>query len=878
MYVVNPIGSRPCDVAFVGEAPGETELRMGYPFAGPSGREQENYLNAFGLSQRSFYRSNVVKQYKAGNPTPSEDDIARWGPILVEEIRAVQPKLIVAVGQVASRFFVGNSLDLWTCHGILHKPGELDPSIAYRSNGAIVLPVFHPASGLHEESNRPLIAWDYQQVAKAIHLALDGLPDELASDCYDLGLISDKAYYYDHLSADASELGIGKIIAIDTEGTTEEPWSIQVSTKPGLAYCCRVASPNFTAFISSLQDEINRKDPVVVMHNAMYDLGTCRAMGLDLSSVTIEDTMISSYLMRVEPKSLSGQVWRRFKAHCLEFSDLVGNAAREKQIKYLEAVRDYKFPPPKPFLRMENDGEQKIYSPTSISSKAAGILRKVYEGLDIDISQKWQDIDSRRKKNVDGVLCDKFTRPAGELFGELPRATLGDIPLDEAVSYGCKDADFTLQLHKVHGPVIKSLQVENPYECMCDLLHIFSEMEFNGMLAIRDRFMSLASKYWEEMNSIREIICDEYQFERFNPLSGNDVRKIMEIDGLTALKLTGKGLESTSNKSIGYLRFSNWGIRKVFEWRTLEKLKDGFCAGPIEELGDRERGYIHTTIRMTTTPTRRITCEKPNFLQIPIRTGPEIRNCYTCEEDEYLVASDLAGIEMRVLAHLSQDPALINQFRDGVDTHVETAAKIFQCEPDQVTLEQRQQAKSTAYGIPYGQGPRGLYEELSKLGMLNVSEEECADMISSYLTFYRGVRDYRQWLFSNAESDPLGEIRDLFGMVNYIPGIRSLDKQVQARSQRQIVAIIVSGTAQGMIQNSMRKLYGRIKTANKRLGWNAKWRLQVHDELLFTVKKEYVGDLIKMVEYALTNDHGIEDISVPIEANSSYGKYWGDLK
>ncbi len=438
MKIVNGCGRAPNKVMIVGEAPGLEEANKGRPFVGKSGREQDNYLQRHGnLHSSQCYKTNVVKEYRKGNPDPTPAQVREWTPVLMEEVERVNPQVIIAVGRFATRWFLGDDVSMEMVHGLAHEAGAFDESRRARGGKAIVVPVYHPAFGLHDQSARGLIDWDYRQTCEVINGKSRGVPAD--TFLYDI--------WYEDISGSqliqpmqpTDEI---TTIGIDTEGTPSNPWSIQISARPGGGAVLRVDRDDFTDGIKAIQHAINR-GCLAVFHNAMYDIEMCRVMGLDLSKARIWDTMYAAYLLRTEPQGLKPLAYRWTGMRMNSYMDIVGGAALSKQLDYLSQIMDSQWPKPARQLVTENDGTSKLKQPQRIEVTAGNIL--------VDVVDK--------KRNKDGELTDPLKRwraidlevrdVVERVLGKMPVGTLDDVPLDEAVAYSARDADATLRLYHV---------------------------------------------------------------------------------------------------------------------------------------------------------------------------------------------------------------------------------------------------------------------------------------------------------------------------------------------------------------------------------------------------------------------------------------------
>lgn len=432
----------------VGEAPGEEEYYKGRPFVGRSGEEQEWYLEAYGSSSRSWYKTNVCKTYITGNPDPAPELISFWRQTLLDEIRDKQPRLIIAVGRFAARFFLDPDCDLEDVHRLLftwHEPttGRL----------IYILPIYHPAFGFHSDDMKPQIAEDYATVAKYCKI-LKFDPDADLSDFlapvddfegeeqyHNVGgreLVALLKSHEDSILKAPLELGI------DTEGWTYLPWSIQISLEVGTGYVLRCSQPDFTEGIKYLQTCADR-GTTFITHQAgspsgcMIDTQICRAMDLELRHAEIWDTMYAAYLLRLESKSLKTLAYRWLGMKMEEYTLLIGDIGKQKQIDYLKIAAARKWDKPDTVVIRQSDGSYKPKQYNSVSTYIGRIVSDVESGK---VTQEGLTDPAKRWKKI-----PKFVRaPVERMFGAFPFGTLDDVPPEKAIWYAARDCDATIRL------------------------------------------------------------------------------------------------------------------------------------------------------------------------------------------------------------------------------------------------------------------------------------------------------------------------------------------------------------------------------------------------------------------------------------------------
>lgn len=866
--VVPPRGKTPNMVALVGEAPGKQEAHMRTPFVGRSGQEQEAYLSKHGVSARNWYVDNVIREYTEGNPDPTPAQVRFWTPVLEQAIADCRPKLIVAVGRFSARWFLGANVEMETVHGLPHHGGAFDPKVAHRAMGATVVPIYHPAAGMHNSDLLGTIAWDYSQVASVYKLIMAGRSNQIP---YPTDALAGKTIYADvsgeemeQVMERASESGV---IGLDTEGYPNSPWSVQVSHTPGQGVVLRVARDDFKLGIAAIQKFVDEGGTVAI-HNAMYDIEVCRAMGLELRRASLYDTMYASYLTRLNPQGLKALAYRMHGVHMIDYETTVGDAARPRQIDYLWEVATTKWPKPNPQLVTDNAGVSKVKTAQPIAKRAEALLAASVDASK-DIYSMWMDQDRVQRKMVEAKL------------GRMPFATLEDLPLEKAVDYSARDADVTLRIHKTMKGLHRTLNLTELMEHGMELLPVFEEMQFAGMHTTRGYFEPLKDKISEEMEDIGSYISMRYfNGKPFNPGSSDNVASVMRRLGLDSGKRTDSGKMSTSKKAISHMRKDSDAIDHVIEWRERQKIRDAYCTPILEAIPEKKTDLhpVRCRLKVTRVHTRRLASADPNFLAMPARTelGVEVRKGFVAPPGQMFGGWDLSQIELRLLAHVSGDPTMCQRFIDDVDLHTYTAAEIFKIPVEQVDkMLHRNPAKSAGFGIVYGISGLGLYDQFLMMGAKGWSPDKCDKLIEDWLTVYPGVRAYKERVKKQIRVD--GIAKDMWGMMRYLPGVWSDDRKTRSEAERTAVSHEIQGGAQGMIQNSMRWLKPHIREMQE-LGMNVTWALQIHDELIFRFDEELWPLMDWLVREALTKHHGLTDPRVPIQASGNCGPSWGDLK
>jgi DNA polymerase-1 len=464
-------------------------------------------------------------------------------------------------------------------------------------------------------------------------------------------------------------------------------------------------------------------------------------------------------------------------------------------------------------------------------------------------------------------------------LGPMPRPSLADIPLADAVWYASRDPDATLRVYHQLRLAIKAQGLGFLMADGMAVLPVFEEMQSSGMPVNRAYFEKLSADMWDEMCRLQSRISHRYCGGRpINPASGDQVAALMRRRGLVGEKRSKKtGKVSTAKKSIEHLRYTDDAMADVIDWREHEKMKDAF-ADPIAERMPEGVDFadVRCIIKTTRVTSRRISASDPNWTAIPVRNelGLRARDGIEVPEGELLGSWDLSQIEMRYMAHISRDPLLVRLFHEGRDVHAETAARIFGIAlADVEELKHRYPSKRAGFGIITNIQGAGLLDQLRMYGCEGWDEDGCDKLIVEWLKVYRGVGQFLA--DTRTEVREKGVVRDCWGMPRYLPGVWSEDAKVRAEAERAASSHKIQGGAQGMIQRSMAWLKPRIHEMRQD-GLNVRWLLQIHDELLLRFMAELWDVLDPLIIEGLTQ-HSLALI-VPVKAKGSCARSWGKLK
>ncbi|MAB74712.1 MAG: DNA polymerase I [Flavobacteriales bacterium] len=453
--------------------------------------------------------------------------------------------------------------------------------------------------------------------------------------------------------------------------------------------------------------------------------------------------------------------------------------------------------------------------------------------------------------------------PITDLLGKKGKnqKSMADIPPSEVVNYACEDADITLQLADV---LIPKLEEEGLTALFRDvempLLSVLMDMELEGVALDTAHLAQFSDTLAQELDALQQSIQGHagVPFNVDSPKQLGDVLfEHLEIPA--KVKKTKTGQYPTSEAVLSKLKDKHPIVGKVLEYRKLKKLRSTYVE-PLPSLLHPETGRVHTTYMQVVAATGRLSSKDPNLQNIPIRTaqGREIRKAFVPRSANHvLVAADYSQVELRIAAAMSEEQGLIEAFQKGEDIHAATAAKVFGVPLDEVSREQRSQAKAVNFGILYGQGAFGLAENLG------ISRKEAKAIIEAYHSQFSGLEAFTQTCVAQARE--AGYATTLLGRRRPLPDIHSNNAVVRAFAERNAVNTPIQGSAADIIKVAM------IEVDREMKGMESKLIMQVHDELVVDAVESELDDvkalLVRCMERAVK-------LSVPLDVEVSHGQTW----
>ena len=489
------------------------------------------------------------------------------------------------------------------------------------------------------------------------------------------------------------------------------------------------------------------------------------------------------------------------------------------------------------------------------------------QGVAFDTMLESYVLNSTGRHNMDdlakrylGHQTISFEEIAGKGKNQL---TFNQIPLEKAAEYAAEDADVTMKLQQVLWEKLsKEPTLEKLFKEMeLPLLGVLSRMERRGVLIDSDALFLQSN---EIANRLSELEEQAYVLagQPFNLASTKQLQEILfDKLGLPVIQKTPKGAPSTNEEVLEELAFSHELPKVLVEHRGLSKLKSTYT-DKLPQMVNPQTGRVHTSYHQAVTATGRLSSSDPNLQNIPIRNeeGRRIRQAFIAREGFTVVAADYSQIELRIMAHLSQDQGLINAFTQGKDIHRSTAAEIFGVALDEVTSEQRRNAKAINFGLIYGMSAFGLSRQLG------IGRADAQSYMDLYFKRYPGVQTFMHDIREKAKAQ--GYVETLFGRRLYLPDINSSNGMRRKAAERVAINAPMQGTAADIIKRAMIQLDQKLQNDP-----DIAMIMQVHDELVFEVRSEKVEFYSKLIK---THMESSADLVVPLIVEVGQGTNWDE--
>ena len=478
-------------------------------------------------------------------------------------------------------------------------------------------------------------------------------------------------------------------------------------------------------------------------------------------------------------------------------------------------------------------------------------------------------INPDMRHNMD-VLSETYLQYAPKSIEDLigkkgkNQRSMRDVALEDIKEYAAEDADITFQLKQNFSPILEKAETKKLFdEIEIPLLPVLAAMEMEGINLDVPYLKAMSVTMAEESKALEQKIY-ETAGEKFNLASPKQLGEIlfdkMKIGG-TKQKKTKTGQYATGEEVLSYLVNEHQIVKDLLEWRQMVKLQSTYIDALPNQV-DKKTGRVHTDYMQTVAATGRLSSNNPNLQNIPIRTerGRLIRKAFIARDENYtLLSADYSQIELRIIAALSGEENMILAFKNNEDIHKSTAAKVFNVPLEEVTKEQRSNAKTVNFGIIYGVSAFGLSNQTS------LSRKESADLIDAYYATYPKLKSYMSSQVDFAREN--GYVQTVLGRRRYLKDINSANMMVKSGAERNAVNAPIQGSAADVIKIAMINIHKKLTSEN----WKSKMLLQVHDELVFDVHNSELEKIQPMIKFEMENAFKME---VPLEVELGYGKNW----
>ena len=446
-----------------------------------------------------------------------------------------------------------------------------------------------------------------------------------------------------------------------------------------------------------------------------------------------------------------------------------------------------------------------------------------------------------------------------------------DVDVNLAKNYAAEDADITFRLYKVFVKNLKSEKLVNIYEIFeKPLIKILANMEINGIKVDSNFLKTLSQKFEIKINNLDKEIF-KFSKKKFNIGSTKQLGEIMYNDlKIANTKKTKKGSFATSAQVLEDLSFKGHKFPKlVLDWRQATKLKNTYSDSLQEHINKKSK-RVHTSFLLAATSTGRLASSDPNLQNIPIKSedGKDIRKSFISDENSLLISADYNQIEMRILADLADVKELKKAFKNNEDIHSLTASQVFNVKVKDVSSDMRRKAKAINFGIIYGISQYGLAKQI---GVSNIEAEE---FLNSYFIKFPEIKNYMEQTIKFCRRS--GFVNNIFGRRTHITGINDKNFNIRNFQERAAINAPIQGSASEIMRLAMIRISKKFNTIKN---LNCKILLQIHDELIFEVKKNEVSkyeELIKK-EMSSVKDSDLHTFSIPILIDINHGNNWGEL-
>jgi DNA polymerase I-like protein with 3'-5' exonuclease and polymerase domains len=703
--------------------------------------------------------------------------------------------------------------------------------------------MFHPAVGLHSTMMMTHVANDFKALAAVIRGQLQPSVDPIPNPTY-MELINPPVDYPPI-----------RIVGVDTESIRGQVWSIQICYQAGKAYFISASNASVVEWLLEL---FSSPDILVILHNAQHDLPMLAQVGIHPARWT--DTMLMANLLQDKPKGLKALAYRLCNMPMTTYKELVDPITQARAEAYLKRVAEFKWPKPQQVEVFDN-GKRRWKQPWSMHTVAKAAINRGLKGGEVDYYSTWHRNQNRLQ--VESV------------FGELEAATIADVDFQKALHYACRDADATYRIYPYLWREICEQELEGPLARDCGVVPMIVDMEQTGIGVDIEYYKSLVQRYTESRDAEAKAV-ESILGRPFDVGSADQVRELLFHELCFRSKFRTKGgKESTSQEVLEALEGEHPIVDHILKYREYDKMRSAFAEGVLKNALRHSDRRCRTHISMIRVVTGRLASKEPNLLAFPqparSEEGKPLRDGFVAKDGCVFLSGDYSQIELRVLAHESKEPTMIQIFQEGGDIHRATAAEVFEVEVEDVTDQQRYPIKTVNFGIPYGITSLGLSRQLLKMGLQGWTVKACDKLIAKWFARFEHVAGYMSRTQSTARR--YERVWDLYGRQRLIPEVRSAWDWVRLAGLRQAGNAPIQMGAQSIMKEAMRRLVPIYQDLSKQ--YYIKPLLQIHDDLLWEVQEEALPILVPIIKTVMEH---CTQLAVPLAVDFATGRKWGSME
>lgn len=842
------------EVLLCGQNPGFNEDRDGRPFTGMSGQYLDSLLFQSGIPRESVAICNLVKCMTPNNRALRADEITACSHWLDMELDIVSPRIVVAMGVPAMRYF-GIVESMEHAHG---RPVEIA--------GRIVLPAYHPATALRDTSKMRQVSEDFQ-VLRGLVKGRDWqeyhVHDEYPNPVY---RVADTPKLIAEMKSEIAETGE---FAVDTEICRGKLWSVQISAKEGTGWFVPIPD-DFTG-----KYDLTNFPGTAIVHNYLFDINY-----LDIREDDFADTMTMAYLLG-EPQGLKELANRLCGISMITYTEMVRPGQQKLSLEYLLKASGMQFPYPPAIEETKWDNKKgclvtKVKKPWHISRKVSKILDDYGKDDSTDLWDRWKQIPDEEKSIVENEI------------GAMPESSLADIPFADALSYSARDPDATIRVYHKLKKMITEVGLDFIQYLDISVLPQVYEMMQNGMPVDIPYLKELSAYYFSNMCIAAELASVKVGHP-FNPSSSKQVAEVVYGElGFKPAKKTATGLISTDDQELKKVKHPV--VTDILEYRRNLKNKSTFADALVENAVPHQQEEdtvyrVHTTLKTTRTETGRLSSADPINLQtMPTRSedGKKIRKGFKASPGYQLLAGDYSQQEMRLQAHEAHCENMLTAYRDNIDLHTLTASRIFGVSMEGATQSKyRYPAKTLNFSVIYIVSARGLYENIHEQALdiiidgkpLDVSEwteDSCQKLIDDWYKLNWEVKDWQ--MEKVAEARRFGYVTDIFGRRRYIPEMSCPIRSIQEAGERMCVNFPIQGGCASITKLAMLESYqsrNRLYSPD-----DVRFIMAIHDELMLEVREDMVPEIAVWLKRIMDN---VVVLDIPMVSEIKAGDSWAEM-